>query len=199
MTLPQQPPAPPLPSTTKTTTPNPPSPATTTTTTTTIKKRKRNTPGTATAQKESQHILHQTTFRKTQWSYFVLELVTPSTTSSPSTTTTTTTTPQPDISPLLTLTLLTKALCSYLGTTGAAIPLDILKILGRKVWLRVPRLDARGVRAGLSSWVGSVDAEEVGGDGGGKGKGVVVGCQWRVCGEGWACIQADGGGGEDLF
>lgn len=56
---------------------------------------------------------------------------------------------------------MTPPLQSYLGLTGAAIPIDILKSEGRDVWIRVERQDAKGLQAGLSGWVGSADADMI--------------------------------------
>lgn len=53
---------------------------------------------------------------------------------------------------------LSSALQQFLGMTGTAICIDILKIDGRDVWLRVPREDRAAVANALSSWAG---AEEV--------------------------------------
>lgn len=77
--------------------------------------------------------------------------------------------------------LLTQALASYLGLMGAAVPIDILKIEGREVWIRVDRQDARSVRAGLGSWAGKVGGGNVG---------------WRIYGEGVGGVV---GTGEDVF
>ncbi|KAG9195714.1 ribonuclease P/MRP protein subunit POP8 [Alternaria panax] len=125
-----------------------------TTSTPNAKKRKRKD----TALEKHPHILHQTTFRRTAWSYFHLILVTPGTASLPCITTTTSTStstsstrtpPPPSLSPLLASTLLTHPLRAYLGTTGTAIPIDMLKIAGRSIWVRIPRQDARAFRASL--------------------------------------------------
>ncbi|CAN9257793.1 unnamed protein product [Alternaria alternata] len=121
----------------------------TTPTSSNTKKRKRKD----NAQEKQVHILHQSTFRKTAWSYFHLILLTPGTaaippaTASPDSTTT-------SLSPLLASSLLTHSLRSYLGITGTAIPIDMLKISERSVWVRIPRQDARAFRASLSGWVG---------------------------------------------
>lgn len=56
--------------------------------------------------------------------------------------------------------------------------MDILKSEGRDVWIRFPSRDARGVRAGLSSWTGKVGG---------------VGVSWRVRGEGLGGGDGDGG------
>ena len=50
---------------------------------------------------------------------------------------------------------LTTALQQYLGLTGIAVPIDILKVEGRSVWIRVPRDDEAGVAAAVSQWVSS--------------------------------------------
>ncbi|KAF2855121.1 hypothetical protein T440DRAFT_539235 [Plenodomus tracheiphilus IPT5] len=155
-------------------------------------------------QKET-HILFQTTFRKPKWSYMHLILVTPGTASLPPSTSTCTSSAEinppkhtDDISPLLASPLLLQPLTSYLGTTGSAIPIDILKTQGRQVWLRVPRQDVRAVRASLSSWVGNVEADDVPGlrgQGGGK-----VRVAWRILGEAGVLGGLGGmGDGGDLF
>lgn len=49
---------------------------------------------------------------------------------------------------------LASALSQFLGITGTAIPVDVLKVEGRDVWIRVPREDATAVVGALSQWVG---------------------------------------------
>lgn len=51
---------------------------------------------------------------------------------------------------------LTAALNTYLGITGTAIPIDILKVESHsgEGWVRVPRDDESAVVAALSSWAG---------------------------------------------
>ncbi|KAF2471343.1 uncharacterized protein BDR25DRAFT_393466 [Lindgomyces ingoldianus] len=126
--------------------------------------------------KEKTHILHQSTFKKPLWTYFHLSLLTPDTTTATTTALTTAATgsaitstkktpelslpdPDLDIDPLTTSTLLHPALSTFLGIAGTSMPLDILKTSGRDVWLRVPRQNARGLQAALSSWVGWCDAD----------------------------------------
>ncbi|EUC43191.1 hypothetical protein COCMIDRAFT_38863 [Bipolaris oryzae ATCC 44560] len=145
------------------------------------------TPKPASKPEKPAHILHQTTLRKPTWSYLHLTLTSPSFPSS--TSSASTTTPTTDISPLLISPLLTSALRAYLGTMGAAIPVDILKTAGREVWIRVPRQDVRGVKAALGSWVGRVEGEDVGGEAG------RVGVAWRVVG-GAGVLGGMGDGGE---
>ncbi|OAP56864.1 hypothetical protein AYL99_08976 [Fonsecaea erecta] len=50
---------------------------------------------------------------------------------------------------------LTAALQQYLGLTGAAIPVDILKVEGPNAWIRVPCDDEVAVTAAVSLWVGA--------------------------------------------
>jgi ribonuclease P/MRP protein subunit POP8 len=51
---------------------------------------------------------------------------------------------------------LTAALQQYLGLTGTAIPIDILKVDGaQNAWIRVPRDDEVAVTTAVSQWVGS--------------------------------------------
>ena len=49
-------------------------------------------------------------------------------------------------------TYLTSALSSFLGLTGTAIPVDILKVEARQVWIRVPTEDASVVVASIGQW-----------------------------------------------
>ncbi|CAF9936809.1 MAG: hypothetical protein HETSPECPRED_010452 [Heterodermia speciosa] len=62
---------------------------------------------------------------------------------------------------------LTAALRQFLGITGTAIPIDILKVDDGDVWIRVPREDGAAVAAALGNWV---DAGE--------------GVSWRIRGRG---------------
>ena len=98
-------------------------------------------------------------------------------------------------------TYLSSALSQFLGLTGTAIPIDILKIDPASstrdqnaqsntrgydcVWVRVPREDAAAVVAALSSWIG----------GGGGGANVA----WRICATGNYLGALVGGSGRDLF
>lgn len=96
-------------------------------------------------------------------------------------------------------TYLSSALSQFLGLTGTAIPIDILKIEPGSsssspstgsdksdcVWVRVPREDAAAVVAALSSWIG----------GGASGTNVA----WRVCAKGNYLGALVHGSGRDLF
>ena len=49
---------------------------------------------------------------------------------------------------------LDSALQQYLGLSGTAIPIDLLKVEGRDVWIRLPREDGSAVQGCLSQWTG---------------------------------------------
>jgi ribonuclease P/MRP protein subunit POP8 len=86
------------------------------------------------------HVLYQHTLRKPSWTYFHLQLFAASSDESA------------DI--LTAKRYLTSALHRFLGLHGAAIPVDILKLQEREVWIRVPREDATAVHEALASWTG---------------------------------------------
>ncbi len=58
----------------------------------------------------------------------------------------------------------TSALRQYLGLTGAAIPLDILKVQGAQCWLRLPRDDVKPFAAALAASRGTVGDDGDGDD-----------------------------------
>lgn len=47
---------------------------------------------------------------------------------------------------------LRSALSQFLGLTGTAIELDLLKVKGKDIWLRVAKEDASAVVAAVSQW-----------------------------------------------
>jgi ribonuclease P/MRP protein subunit POP8 len=49
-------------------------------------------------------------------------------------------------------TYLTSALSQYLGLTGAAVPIDILKVTNPHIWIRVPKEDASAVVVAVGQW-----------------------------------------------
>ena len=51
------------------------------------------------------------------------------------------------------------ALTQFLGLTGSAISVDILKVEGRECWIRVPREDINPVVAAVGGWVGESDEQ----------------------------------------
>ncbi|KAJ5752044.1 hypothetical protein N7520_008961 [Penicillium odoratum] len=120
------------------------------------------------------------TSRNPPWTYLKLQLI-----------------PQPGSSSLQPLddlsarTYLSAALSQFLGLTGTAIPIDILKIelassTAQKydtAWIRVPRDDGAPVVGALSSWVGSGS----------------VNVAWRVCAKGNYLGALVAGSGRDLF
>ncbi|EKV10683.1 ribonuclease P/MRP protein subunit POP8 [Penicillium digitatum] len=93
-------------------------------------------------------------------------------------------------------TYLSSALSQFLGLTGAAIPIDILKIETGPpsttkldiVWIRVPREDASAVVSAVSSWIGSGNNSAGSGD-----------VAWRVCAKGNFLGALVAGSGADLF
>lgn len=86
---------------------------------------------------------------------------------------------------------LTAALQQFLGLTGAAIPVDFLKIEGRDVWVRVPREDGAAVTSAVGGWVGSGRVAGVGGEDAAVG--------WRVLGWGDWLGAVVAGEGRELF
>lgn len=63
----------------------------------------------------------------------------------------------------------------FLGLTGSAISIDILKVEGRECWVRVPREGLSPLIAAVGGWVG--------GSGAGAG-GMEERVGWRVRGSG---------------
>jgi len=53
-------------------------------------------------------------------------------------------------------TYLTSALSQYLGLTGTAIPIDILKVTDQDFWVRVPKEDVSAVVAAVGQWVNAL-------------------------------------------
>ncbi|KAL0944101.1 uncharacterized protein CTRU02_201988 [Colletotrichum truncatum] len=47
------------------------------------------------------------------------------------------------------------ALRQFLGATGSAIPIDILKVEDKACWLRIPRLDLSPFAAAVTAWAGA--------------------------------------------
>jgi ribonuclease P/MRP protein subunit POP8 len=54
---------------------------------------------------------------------------------------------------------ITAALTQFLGITGSAIPVDILKVEGMECWIRVPREDLSPVVAAVGGWIGGTETE----------------------------------------
>lgn len=51
------------------------------------------------------------------------------------------------------------ALSQFLGLTGSAISIDILKVEGRESWIRVPREDLSLVIAAVGGWTGGSEED----------------------------------------
>ncbi|KAF1990664.1 hypothetical protein K402DRAFT_369481 [Aulographum hederae CBS 113979] len=131
-------------------------------------------------------VLTTHTLRSPTWTYLHLTLYTSHPSSDPfqpPSTTTASASSSEDLDPLTARTHLTAALRQFLGLTGLAIPIDILKVEGCDVWIRVPREEGAAVRAAVSGWVG-------------RGDGVGVGWKVKAYGEWLGGLR---GGGEDLF
>ncbi|KAJ5165347.1 uncharacterized protein N7500_007177 [Penicillium coprophilum] len=123
------------------------------------------------------------TSRNPPWTYLKLKLI-PQPGSAP----------QP-LDPLSARTYLSSALSQFLGLTGTAIPIDILKIENASpsitkydiVWIRVPREDVSAVVSAVSSWIGGNNS---------AGSADVA---WRVCAKGNFLGALVAGSGADLF
>jgi ribonuclease P/MRP protein subunit POP8 len=77
---------------------------------------------------------------------------------------------------------LTAALSQFLGLHGEAITIDILKVEGTEVWIRVPAADKAALIAAAGGWISR------------KGEG------WRVIGtSSWDARAVARDGGQDLF
>ena len=151
------------------------------------------------------HILLQQTLRKPQWSYLHLRLVSSSSTTAapsavpslPASPATSTNPPHApwaqdavpgaDIDALTARALLLAPLAQFLGHMGAAVAVDVLRVSGRDVWVRVPRGDGALVVGAVSGWVG-------------RGEGKEERVAWRVVGRAeWLGGLTGGGDGEGLF
>ena len=93
-------------------------------------------------------VVHSTTtIRNPSWTYFHLTLVTSSSIGTKDA--------QPALDDITVRLHLTSALNQFLGVTGTAIPVDILKVEGSDAWIRVPTPDGSAVNEALSGWVGN--------------------------------------------
>lgn len=126
---------------------------------------------------------HTATLPSPRWTYFHLQLLTSSTSSSNPTT------DEPALDAITARRYLSAALSRSLGQMGAATPVDVLKIEQRHVWIRVPSDDATTVHEAVSSW-----ASHQGGTGDGTG------LRWIIHGrDDWLVRLGGGKGGQDLF
>ncbi len=120
--------------------------------------------------KPQQQATKTLTLRNPTWSYIHLKQFQPPNTSS-------------TLDALTAHIQITAALHQFLGVHGAAVPVDVLKLEGSEVWIRVPAEDRSAVVAAVGGWVGKA----------GEG--------WRVIGWSSWSAGAEGGkdGGRELF
>ncbi|PMD28305.1 hypothetical protein NA56DRAFT_614575 [Hyaloscypha hepaticicola] len=91
-----------------------------------------------------------------------------------------------DLDSLIVRSHITAALTQFLGVTGSAISVDILKVEGTECWIRVPREDLSSVVAALGGWVGGKENEDKVG--------------WKVKGSGnWLSILVGERGREGIW
>lgn len=134
---------------------------------------------------------HRFTTRSPPWTYLKLQLVLQPGTSSPV------------LDALTARKYLTSALSQFLGLTGTAIPIDILKIdvapeselPPNILWVRVPREDAPAVVSALSSWIGNTGIASGGATATSAGGSVA----WRICAKGNFLSAIVAGSGDELF
>jgi ribonuclease P/MRP protein subunit POP8 len=101
-------------------------------------------PLTSTQQKQNSskgHEIITKTIKTPPFSYACLELISESTS-------------EINLDDLTVRSYITAALTQFLGLTGSAISMDILKVDGRECWIRVPREDLSPVMAAVGGWVG---------------------------------------------
>ncbi|KAH8821684.1 hypothetical protein F5884DRAFT_98465 [Xylogone sp. PMI_703] len=92
------------------------------------------------------HVISSTTIKAPPYSYACLEL-------------TTQVSKNIILDELTVRTYITAALTRYLGLTGSAISIDILKVDGKECWIRMPREDLSPVIAAVGGWVGTNGAD----------------------------------------
>jgi ribonuclease P/MRP protein subunit POP8 len=105
-------------------------------------------PSTSTQQKQQSkgHEITTKTIKATPFSYACLELISESTS-------------KINLDDLTVRSYITAALTQFLGLTGSAISVDILKVEGRECWIRVPREDLSPAMAAVGGWVGENDEQ----------------------------------------
>ncbi|KAE8444376.1 hypothetical protein EG329_000576 [Mollisiaceae sp. DMI_Dod_QoI] len=65
----------------------------------------------------------------------------------------------PDLDALSVRSHMTAALTQFLGLTGSAVSVDILKMDPKECWIRVPREDLSPVVAAVGGWVGGTESD----------------------------------------
>ncbi|KAF4120200.1 ribonuclease P/MRP protein subunit POP8 [Geosmithia morbida] len=98
------------------------------------------------------HDILTCTIRAPQFSYAHLELITGDNTSNSQLSSSSF---KADLDPLQVKTYCTSALRQFLGLTGAAVSVDVLKVQGSECWVRVPRDDLASFAAAMTAWRGA--------------------------------------------
>jgi ribonuclease P/MRP protein subunit POP8 len=96
------------------------------------------------------------TVKSPQFAYAHLELITTSSLTA-SSSSNDTQDPKLGLDALQVKSYCTAALRQFLGLTGVAVPVDILKVQGGDCWVRVPRPDLSLFAAAMTAWKGSVE------------------------------------------
>lgn len=92
----------------------------------------------------------------------------------------------PELDVLSVRSYITAALTQFLGLTGSAISVDILKVDTKECWIRVPREDLSPIVAAMGGWIGGTETE---------GR-----FSWRVKAAGnWLGVLAGQVGAEDIW
>lgn len=91
------------------------------------------------------------TIKTAQFSYAHLEVLTEDDTSPSSTA------PAVELDDLQVLFLCRAALERFLGVTGLAVPVEVLKVRANQCWLRVPRADLGAFAAAITAYAGQVE------------------------------------------
>ncbi|CAG9943201.1 unnamed protein product [Clonostachys rosea f. rosea IK726] len=92
---------------------------------------------------EKSHDLLTCTVKNPQFSYALLELVTDN--------------EDAELDNLQVQSYCNTALRQFLGITGAAIPIDVLKVQGKECWVRVPQPELGAFAAGITAWRGTIE------------------------------------------
>ncbi|KAL1984452.1 hypothetical protein VTN96DRAFT_9146 [Rasamsonia emersonii] len=144
--------------------------------------------------RDRSNVIHFTS-RNPLWTYLKLQLITHPLSLSAAT-----------LDAVTARTYLTSALSQFLGLTGTAIPIDILKIEKARrgdvfMWIRVPREDVAAVVSALSSWIGGSTSTSTTSSTSSAGIGVGDGgnVAWRVCAKGNFLGALVHGSGSELF
>ncbi|KAG7289019.1 hypothetical protein NEMBOFW57_005380 [Staphylotrichum longicolle] len=127
------------------------------------------------------------TLKNPPFAYAHLTLLNPPTTTSSASSSTA---PTHTLDALQVRSYLTTALRQFLGDTGAAIPVDILRLEPHAAWVRVPRADLAAFAAGVTAFGG------ITGTGKGRGRGrAAEDAGVEALGD-WGGAGWEGGGGE---